>query len=104
MIKKSVAVIFLALFLSGCVTHQKITYTGGNKAEGIVKLSYGYRLYQNPNMDSDTGRQIALSKCQSWGYTDVSQPGKKTSECIRQSNLACSINYVTVDFQCIGKK
>jgi len=104
MILKSVLLIFFAALLAGCVTHEKMTFVGGDKAEGVVKLAYGYRVYEKPIVNLTAGRQIALAKCNSWGYNEVSQEGKIIPECIRQSKIACNITYVTVEYQCSGKK
>lgn len=101
---KPALLLFFAGLLAGCVTHEKMTFVGGNKADGIVKLAYGYRVYEKPVVDLAAGRQMALDKCNSWGYAEVSQTGKNIPECIRQSKIACNITYVTVEYQCSGKK
>ncbi|WP_416347556.1 YecR family lipoprotein [Acerihabitans sp. TG2] len=81
-----------------------MTFVGGDKTDGVVKVAYGYRVYEKPIVNLTAGRHIALAKCNSWGYSGVSQADKTIPECIRQSEIACNITYVTVEFQCSGKK
>jgi len=94
----------IIISLSACATPKQFSATGGSKADGIVKLSYEYGLFEDPQVDIAQGVAIAKKRCEAWGYAQAEAFGGSTKKCTSYSSSGCNYWLVTTAFQCIGKK
>jgi hypothetical protein len=98
----SIAVAMIALLLQGCATQKTMVPTGGSKADGTVKLSYEFGMFEAPKVDMRQGTSAANKRCASWGYTGAEPFGGQTKTCTANSGGSCNNWLVTVEFQCTG--
>ena len=98
----SITVAMIALLLQGCATHKIMVPTGGSKADGTVKLSYEFGMFEVPTVDIRQVTSAANKRCASWGYTGAEPFGGQTKTCTANSGGSCNNWLVTVEFQCTG--
>lgn len=102
MVKQFGLVLFFSLGLAGCATTKEWGATGGSRADGTVKLSYQYGLFEKPQVSAQQGIELAKSKCAAWGYTDAEPFGAATRSCNNYSTSGCNSWLVTAEYQCLG--
>ena len=96
------SLIVLICFLQGCATQKTLIPTGGSRADGTVKLSYEYGLFEKPQIDPAQGEIAAKQRCSLWGYSGAEVFGGVISTCINSSNSGCNKWLATVEYQCTG--
>ncbi len=47
------------LLLSGCAVQKQLVPTGGSKADGTVKMSYSFGMFESPKVNVQQGAQAA---------------------------------------------
>lgn len=88
--------------LSACATVKNWQATGGSRADGTVKLSYEYGMFESPSLTTD-GIAIAIERCRVWGYSGAEPFGGQTQVCNQFSSSGCMSWLVTKEFQCTGQ-
>ncbi len=99
----SLAGLILTLLLaSGCVTVPKDwAATGGSKADGVIRLSYEYAEFEQPQVDEQKGLALAAQRCSIWGYTGAEAFGGVTRMCNQTGGMSgCMKWFVTKEYQC----
>ncbi|EOC0029072.1 TPA: YecR family lipoprotein [Enterobacter hormaechei] len=91
-----------AIFLSGCAAKKDLVPTGGSKADGTVRMSYSYGMFEVPQVDPQQGIAAAKSRCAAWGYSGAEAFGGSTSVCSQMSSSGCTLTTVTTEYQCTG--
>ena len=101
---KRAMVILLATvsLLSGCASQKQLVATGGSRADGTVKMSFEYGLFEAPQVNTAQGMAAAKQRCAAWGYTGAEPFGGGTKQCINVSSSGCNQWRVTYEFQCTG--
>lgn len=89
-------------FLTGCATQKLLVPTGGSRADGTVKLSYEYGLFESPRVDPNQGAIAAKLRCAAWGYNDADIFGGVITTCTNFSSNGCNRWLATVEYQCTG--
>ena len=92
----------VALGIAGCTTIKEWGATGGSRADGTVRLSYQYGLFEKPQVSAEQGTELARSKCMAWGYTDAQPFGAATEACNNYGDSGCTSWLVTAEYQCLG--
>lgn len=92
----------LMIALAGCATAKTWQATGGSRADGVVRLSYQYGLFEQPEVDEAAGQQIAVERCAVWGYTGAEAFGGVTEACNGYGSSGCTSWLVTKEYQCTG--
>ena len=92
----------LLLGLGGCATSQKWSATGGNRDQGLVRLSYEYPEFHQPTMSDAQAQALALNRCNSWGYRKVEPIDGQIRQCANVDDGNCVVWTVTREFQCKG--
>ena len=92
--------ICLIINLSGCAVQKELVPTGGSRADGIVKLSYEYGLFEAPQLNAQQGVNAAKQRCSSWGYKNAEAFGGSTKSCIIPTNKGCNRWLVSIEYQC----
>lgn len=104
---KSVVGIAAIVLLAGCAAPvtKYMNATGGSKADGIVKMSYEYGLFEAPRVDKEQALVEATSRCTGWGYTGAEPFGSETRQCTNFNTLLkdCDQWTATVQYQCTGQ-
>lgn len=102
--KKStlVASVLALCVLQGCAVQKELVSTGGSRADGTVKLSYEYSMFEQPKLNALQGLSVATQRCAAWGYTGAEPFGGGTKSCTNRNNNGCVSWMVTVQYQCTG--
>jgi hypothetical protein len=90
------------LFISGCAVQKQLIPTGGSRADGTVKLSYEYGLFEAPQLDAQQGLIAAKQRCSAWGYTSAEAFGGSTQTCTNSTRNGCNRWLVSIEYQCAG--
>ena len=85
---------------AGCVTTYKTwTETDADREQGMLKLSYQYRHFENPQVDERAAIQAARERCRDWGYADARRKAEERS-CVDGQQNDCSKWQVTREYAC----
>jgi len=88
------------LALGACASTQKWSPSGGDRQQGVVRLSYEYPEFHQPSMSDAQAESAALSRCNTWGYRKVEPIEGQVRECTNTDNGNCNVWMVTREFQC----
>jgi len=105
MIRITTALRFLAsaallLNLAACATSQKWAVSGGDRSDGVVRLSYEYPEFQQADVSDTQAMKIALGRCAGWGYDDAKPVPGQTRQCSNMEGANCNLWTVTREYQC----
>jgi hypothetical protein len=95
-------VLAVLLAVQGCAVQKQMVATGGSRADGTVKLSYEFAMFEKPVINMEQGSITAAQRCKSWGYTGAEPFGGQTKTCNSYGGGGCNGWLVTVEFQCTG--
>lgn len=92
------------LLLSACAaTPVMFEPSGGSRADGVVELSYQYRVFQKPKVSFDQALDAANQTCAAWGYTGSRPFQGEQTQCV-DDTPNCGVFVVSVRFQCTGHR
>ena len=94
------ALMLTGLLVAGCATVSQMTPTGGSRADGIVKLSFEYGMFDKVQIDQATALASARKRCATWGYGDAEPFGGMTRQCQAMGSMGCLRWFATVEYQC----
>ena len=97
-----VASLLTLVMVQGCAVQKELVSTGGSRADGTVKLSYEYSMFEQPKINKLQGLSVATQRCAAWGYTGAEPFGGGTKTCTNRSTSGCNAWMVTVEYQCTG--
>jgi hypothetical protein len=100
--KRLAFVIATTLSVAGCATTKEWVATGGSRADGVVKLSYQYGLFERPQLSAQQALELAKSRCTAWGYSGAEPFGGIARACNNYGSYGCISWLVTANFQCLG--
>jgi|SRR2546425_1235827 len=101
--KRLVVFIAVALSIASCATQKDWIATGGSRADGVLKLSYQYGLFEAPQVSAQQGVELAKSRCTAWGYSGAQAFGGVSRVCNNYSTSGCNSWLVTAEYQCLGR-
>ena len=90
----------LALGLSACVGTRQWTPTGGNRETGLVRVSYQYPEFHQPDVSDVQAMVLAENRCEAWGYKRAEPVAGLVRECSNMEAGNCDLWTVTREFQC----
>ena len=90
----------LLLGLSACASTQKWAAAGGDREAGVVRLSYEYAEFHQPDMSDSDAAQLALNRCNSWGYRQAEPIAGQVRQCANMDDGNCNVWTVTREYQC----
>jgi hypothetical protein len=90
----------LLLGLGACATTEKWSPVGGSRETGIVKVSYEYPEYQQPDVSDTQAEAVALNRCNAWGYHKAQPIAGQIRQCANMDDGNCNLWSVTREFQC----
>ncbi|HUQ10087.1 MAG TPA: YecR family lipoprotein [Steroidobacteraceae bacterium] len=94
--------IFIAALCSiaGCASSKQWSVSGAEKAEGLVRVSYEFPEAHEPSLSENSARQLALQRCEGWGYDDAEPIAGQLRQCSNMDDGSCNLWTVTREFQC----
>jgi len=90
----------LLVNLAGCATTQQWGVTGGDRARGVVKVSYDYAEFHQPADNDAQALNVAVSRCNGWGYGDAEPIEGQLRQCSNKDGSNCDLWTVTREYQC----
>ena len=90
----------LTAIVTGCATSKDWTVTGGEKEQGLVRVSYEFPEYQEPAVSEERAEKLALNRCEGWGYDDAQPIAGQLRRCSNMDNGNCNLWMVTREYQC----
>ena len=90
----------LLLNLAACATSQKWAVTGGDRSDGVVRVSYDYPEFQQPEVSDAQAMKIAQGRCAGWGYEAARPIPGQTRQCSNMEGSNCNLWKVTREYQC----
>ena len=90
----------LLLSLAACATSKQWNVSGGNRDEGVVRLSYEYPEFKQPSLSDEQAIEIATSRCNGWGYDEAEPIAGQIRRCANMSGANCDLWTVTREYRC----
>ncbi len=94
------SILAVAAALAGCTTYKVWKEADADQDLGLVKLSYTYGKFENPQVDERAGTSMARERCTDWGFRDVARKGEDR-QCTEGSKSDCSKWLVIREYQCL---
>ena len=91
--------ILITAALSGCAT-QPWAVSGGERNEGLVRVSYEFPEFHEPAVSEREAEEIALKRCEGWGYDHAEPIAGQLRQCSNMDGGNCDLWKVTREFQC----
>ncbi len=88
------------LGLSACASTQKWSPAGGSREAGVVRVSYEYPEFRQPQVSDDQAQKVALGRCNAWGFRTAEPKAGQTRQCANMDKGNCDLWTVTREFQC----
>jgi len=88
------------LGLGGCATTEQWGVSGGDREQGVVRVSYEYPEFQQPAVSDEQALKIAVNRCNGWGYVDAEPIAGQLRQCSNKSGSNCDLWMVTREYQC----
>ena len=88
------------IFQSGCATQKQWMAVGGSRSDGTIKLAYEYGEFEVPTFIPGQDYNLALRKCQVWGYSGTEPFGSRMRQCIASNQYGCVRWRVSTEYQC----
>ncbi|HEV7608332.1 MAG TPA: YecR family lipoprotein [Steroidobacteraceae bacterium] len=95
-----IAASVLLLNLAGCATAKHWTLSGGDREGGVVRVSYEYPEFHQPDLSDEQAMKIATSRCNGWGYHDAEPIAGQIRQCSNMNGSNCDLWTVTREYQC----
>jgi len=90
----------LLLNLAACATSQKWAVSGGNRSDGVVRISYEYPEFEQPTVSDEQALKLALGRCEGWGFDDAEPIAGQIRQCSNMDGSNCNFLTVTREYQC----
>lgn len=88
------------LTLGGCASTREWASAGGNREQGVVRLSYEYPEFRQPEMSDAQAAALAQNRCNAWGFSRAEPIEGQVRECANTQDGSCKVWTVTREFQC----
>ena len=90
----------LLLGLGGCASTQDWASAGGDREQGVVRLSYQYPEFRQPEVSDTRAIALALNRCNAWGFSKAEPIAGQIRQCANVDDGNCNVWTVTREFQC----
>lgn len=94
-----IAIVLLAATFAGCAS-SRWTENQSNRELGVVRVSYEFPEFHEPVLSDEQATQLALSRCEGWGYDKAEPIAGQLRQCSNMDNGDCDLWKVTREFQC----
>ena len=86
--------------LAGCATSKQWSVTESDRHEGLVRVSYEFPEFQEPQLSDEQAEKLAEGRCNVWGYDDAEPIAGQLRQCSSMNSGNCELWTVTREFQC----
>ena len=86
--------------LAACASTRQWSAAGGNRDEGVVRVSYEYPEFKQPQVSDAQAHRVALVRCNAWGYRTAEPKAGQVRQCANMDKGNCDLWTVTREFQC----
>jgi hypothetical protein len=90
----------LANTLGGCASASGWSAAGGSRELGVVRLSYEYPEFQQPEMSESQAAALAAERCSAWGFSKAEPIEGQLRQCANVDDGNCNLWTVTREYQC----
>lgn len=90
----------LLLSLAACATTSQWAVSGGDRSDGLVRVSYEYPEFEQPAVSDEQAMKIALGRCAGWGFDDAEPIAGQIRQCRNMDGSNCNLWAVTREYQC----
>jgi len=90
----------LLLNVAGCATNKEWAVSGGNRADGVVRVSYEYPEFKQPTLKDEQALRIAANRCNGWGYDAAEPVAGQVRQCSNMDGSNCDLWKVTREYRC----
>jgi len=95
-----ISLLAVAAAFAGCATSKQWSVTDSDRNEGLVRVSYEYPEFHEPQLSEEQATKLAESRCNVWGYDDAEPIAGQLRQCSNVENGNCNLWTVTREFQC----
>jgi hypothetical protein len=95
-----ISLLAVAAAFAGCATSKQWSVTDSDRNEGLVRVSYEYPEFHEPQLSEAQAMKLAESRCNVWGYDDAEPIAGQLRQCSNVENGNCNLWTVTREFQC----
>ena len=88
------------LGLTACASTHKWSPAGGSREAGVVRVSYEYPEFRQPQVSDDQAQKVALGRCNAWGFRTAEPKAGQIRQCANMDKGNCDLWTVTREFQC----
>jgi len=96
----SIVLFSLSATLGGCASTQGWAPAGGSREQGLVRVSYEYPEFRQPQMSDGQAASLALTRCNDWGYAKAEPIEGQIRQCANVDDGNCNLWTVTREYQC----
>jgi hypothetical protein len=90
----------LLLSLAGCASTRGWAPSGGDRERGVVRLSYEYPEFHQPEVSDSQAAALALNRCYAWGFRKAELIKGQIRQCANVDDGNCNLWTVTREYQC----
>lgn len=90
----------LLVGLSACASTREWSAAGGNRESGLVRVSYQYSEFHQPDVSDAQAMELAEHRCEAWGFKHAEPVAGLVRECSNKQGGDCDMWKVTREFQC----
>lgn len=88
------------LTLAACATTERWSPAGGDRETGVVRVAYEYPEYKQPEVSDAQAENLALSRCNAWGYRQAQPIAGQIRQCALKDGGDCKLWTVTREYRC----
>jgi hypothetical protein len=86
--------------LVACASTRQWSAAGGNREQGVVRVSYDYPEFKQPQVSDAQAQKVALGRCNAWGYRTAEPRAGQVRQCANMDKGNCDLWTVTREDQC----
>jgi hypothetical protein len=90
----------LLLNLAACATSSHWAVSGGDRSDGVVRISYEYPEFEQPTLSDQQAMKLALGRCEGWGFDHAEPIAGQIRQCSNMDGSNCNLWTVTREYQC----
>ena len=85
--------------LVACASTRQWSAAGGNREDGVVRVSYDYPEFKQPQVSDAQAQKVALGRCNAWGYRTAEPKAGQVRQCANMDKGNCDLWTVTREYQ-----
>lgn len=95
-----IGLLMLTAAFAGCATRDPWAVSGGERQEGLVRVSYEFEEFHEPEVSEQQAAELALKRCAGWGYDSAEPIAGQLRQCSNMDDGNCDLWKVTREYQC----